>query len=61
MLMRFLANSRWAEGNAKPSFTSEIIEKGFLSKNEEIIKHVASTLYGGGADTVSVLTYQFFS
>ena len=40
-------------GKAPYSFASEILEKGFANKEEEeVLKFVAATLYGGGADTV---------
>ena len=53
----YYADIRQAEGKAKPSFTSEHLEKGIANDDEETFKHIASTLYGGGADTVGVLPY----
>ena len=52
----YYADIRQAEGKAKQSFTSEHLEKGIANDDEETFKHIASTLYGGGADTVGSVT-----
>lgn len=48
-------NTSQAAGKAKPSFVSEMLENNdFTEPQEEILKYTASTIYGGGADTVSL-------
>ena len=52
-LMKALTLCGQSAGKAPYSFASEILEKGFANKEEEeVLKFVAATLYGGGADTV---------
>ena len=51
--MKALTLCGQSAGKAPYSFASEILEKGFANKEEEeVLKFVAATLYGGGADTV---------
>ena len=43
-----------AAGTAIPSFTSVNLEGDITPEREEIVKNAASSLYSGGADTVSL-------
>lgn len=42
-----------------PSFTSKLLEEGIAEDyGEDTIKHITSSLYGGGADTVCYALFQ---
>ena len=48
--------NQMACGTNQPSYVSKLLEKGNLSPEEEfVVKWSALSLYGGGADTVSIL------
>lgn len=45
-----------------PSFTSKLLEEGIAEDyGEDTIKHITSSLYGGGADTVCCALFHFHS
>lgn len=55
MMNLLFCSSKQATGDARPSFSANLLSNDVSAEEESIIKYSAMSLYGGGADTVSDL------